>query len=166
MRVHFVHLVLYLLIRSRLINYQTLSVFPSTAFRQLSYLLALCPKHRTQWGKHALAAYTWTRTNRGPQKAWLHHIGKSEDPSCSCGHPSQDGDHLVFHCPIYEEQRRNLLPPDANTWEVLDDPHWVTGAGNAGSEEEKEEGTEAFFQQLYWMLKPGGRVEEEAEQEN
>ena len=62
-------------------------------------------KRRPDWGKHALAAYTWTSTNRGPQKAWLHHIGQAEDPSCPCGHPTQDGDHLVFDCPHLLVQR-------------------------------------------------------------
>ena len=66
---------------------------------------------RTEWGKHSLSAYTWTRTNKGPQKSWLHHIGKAEDPSCSCGHPTQDGDHVVFHCPLTGPQRARLLPP-------------------------------------------------------
>ena len=109
-------------------------------------------RNRTDWGKHAQAAYTWTRTNRGPQKSWLHHIGKTTDPSCPCGHPSQDGDHLVFHCPRLEEQRRRLLPAE-RTWESLDNPHWVTEARRDGREQEKTEGTETFFQDLYWFLK-------------
>jgi len=112
-------------------------------------------KRRTEWGKHALAAYTWTRTNRGPQKAWLHHIGKAEDPSCTCGHPSQDGDHLVFHCPHLTTQRARLLPPEIDTWEGLDDLHWVTEAGGEGREQEKVEGIETFFQDLYWKPKRG-----------
>jgi len=118
-------------------------------------------KRRTEWGKHALAAYTWTRTNRGPQKAWRHHVGKAEDPSCPCGHPSQDGDHLVFHCPQLHGPRARLLPED-RTWESLDDPHWVIEAGGEGKEQEKIEGTEAFFQDLYWFFKQreGGDEEE------
>ena len=109
-------------------------------------------KHRTEWGKHALAAYTWARTNRGPQKAWLHHIGKAIDPSCVCGHPSQDGNHLVFHCPRLHARRERLLPKE-RTWVSLDDPHWVTEAGRDGRKQEKIEGTEAFFQEVYWFLK-------------
>ena len=108
---------------------------------------------RTEWGKHALAAFTWTRTDRGPQKAWLHHIGKAEDPSCTCGHTAQDGAHLVFHCPDTSSQRRRLLPPGATTWESLDEPHWVTEAGRERGEQEKVEGIEAFFQELYWKLR-------------
>ena len=110
---------------------------------------------RTNWGKHALAAYTWARTDRGPQKAWLHHIGKAGDPSCTCGHPSQDGEHLVFHCPDTRIPRAEFLPADGRTWESLDAPHWVTKPGGPGRGQEKEEGTELFFQDLYWRLKGG-----------
>jgi len=110
---------------------------------------------RTEWNKHALAAYTWTRTNRGPQKAWLHHIGKADDPSCLCGHPIQDGDHLVFQCPRLATPRARLLPPECGTWEELDGPHWVTEPGEGGKEQEKFEGIEAFFQEVYGSLKRG-----------
>ena len=120
-------------------------------------------KRRTEWGKHALAAYTWSRTNRGPQKAWLHHIGKVADPACPCGHPVQDGDHLVFHCPTTAELRRRYLPPGEATWESLDDPHWVMRAGGSGREQEKEEGTEAFFQDLHRLMRQGLGEEEEEE---
>ena len=94
------------------------------------------------------------RTNRGPQNAWLHHIGKAPDPSCTCGHPSQDGDHLVFHCPDTAASREKYLPPNADKWEALDDPHWVvTQTGAPGRKQEKEEGIEIFFQDLYWTMK-------------
>ena len=114
---------------------------------------------RTEWGKHALAAYTWTRTNRGPQRAWLHHIGKTNDPSCTSGHVTQDGNHLVFHCPLTAPSRARLRPTRANAWEELDDPHWVTEAGGEGSEQKKVEGIEAFFQDRYWTLKRREREE-------
>lgn len=38
---------------------------------------------RTEWGRHALSAYTWLRTNRGPQRNWLHHLGQRESPSAA-----------------------------------------------------------------------------------
>ena len=66
-----------------------------------------------------------------------------------------DGDHLVFHCPLTATSRARLLPEGATTWEALDDPHWVTEAGDGGREQKKTEGTEAFFQDLYWHLKRG-----------
>ena len=90
-------------------------------------------KQCTEWGRHAVAAYTRTSTNRGPQKAWLPHIGKSGDPSCPCGHPSQDGGHLAFHCPLLREQRARLLSGE-RTWESLDDPPWVAEAKGNGRE--------------------------------
>ena len=115
-------------------------------------------KRRTEWGKHALSAYTWTRTNKGPQRAWLHTIGKADDPTCPCGHPTQDGNHLVFHCAHLATSRRKLLPPGIASWEGLDDPHYVTEGGREeGRKQEKVEGGEAFFQDLYWELKEGGR---------
>ena len=116
-------------------------------------------RNRTDWGKHALAAYTWARTNKGPFKAWLTHLGKADDASCRCGHPTQDGDHVTFHCPLLAEARGRLLP-EVPTWESLDDPHWVTEATEAGGEQEKTEGTEAFFQDLYWWLKRDTELEQ------
>jgi len=120
-------------------------------------------KRRTDWGKHALAAYTWTRTEKGPQRSWLHRIGKANDPACHCGHPTQDGTHLVFHCPRLSTERANLLPPDAHSWEELDDPHWVTEEGGEGGKKEKFEGIEDFFQKLYWKLRRAREQEEEGD---
>ena len=53
---------------------------------------------KVQWGRRALAAYTWFRTGKGPQRQWLHKIGKAEDPSCLCGAAVQSGEHIVWHC--------------------------------------------------------------------
>ena len=78
---------------------------------------------RTDWHKAALAAYTWARTDRGPQKSWLHHIQKIDDPSCPCGAPLQNGFHLTFSCPLFHRSRINLLG-DAQFWEELDKPIW------------------------------------------
>ena len=49
--------------------------------------------------------------------------------------------------------QRGRLLPEEKTWESLDDPHWVTEAGGDGREQEKIEGTEAFFQDVYWFFK-------------
>ena len=54
----------------------------------------------TQWGRRGLSAYTWTRTNCGPMKEWLHKIRKADDARCTaCQHYTQDGQHIMFHCP-------------------------------------------------------------------
>jgi len=89
-------------------------------------------KRRTDWHRHAVSAYTWLRTNKGPQKPWLHYIGKSDDPSCPCGHPRQDGDHITFHCRRFEKERANLLGP-LETWEKLGGANW-----------RKEEGVDSY----------------------
>jgi len=56
-------------------------------------------KRRTDWHRPPLSGYTWMRAYRGPQKCWLHHIGKADDAGCPCGHPSQGGEHIFFTCP-------------------------------------------------------------------
>ena len=35
-------------------------------------------------------------------------IGKMESPSCPCGHPILDGDHITFSCPIWAYTRSCL----------------------------------------------------------
>jgi len=90
-------------------------------------------------------------------------MGKEADPSCECGHPSQSGDHLVFHCPRLDPQRRRLLGSGVSTWEDLDTPHWITEAGGEGREQEKVEGIEAFFQDLYWEMKRGSEGRQDGE---
>ncbi|XP_029674110.1 uncharacterized protein LOC115242161 [Formica exsecta] len=32
-----------------------------------------------------------------------------KDPSCSCGYPMQDADHILWNCPLYHAQRTSLL---------------------------------------------------------
>ena len=47
----------------------------------------------------------------------------------------------------------------------LDEPHWVTEAGGKGKEQEKLEGTEAFFGEIYrWLRRGGGGEEGEPEE--
>ena len=66
---------------------------------------------------------------------------------------------MVFHCPRLTAQRARLLPRESDTWESLDDPHWLTEPGGEGREQEKVEGIEAFFQDLYWEMKRGDAEE-------
>ena len=50
--------------------------------------------------------------------------------------------------------RAKFLPPETDSWESLDDPHWViTKPGAPGNDQEKEEGTEAFFRVLYRRMR-------------
>ena len=72
----------------------------------------------------ALRAYTWTRTEKGPEKNCLHTIGKAESPTCQCGHPTSTEHHLTFHCPLLNTTRLQLIG-DRKQWADLDDPIWI-----------------------------------------
>jgi len=76
-----------------------------------------------EWNRNSLSAYTWARTERGPQKKWLHHIKKVDSPSCACGVAEQTGHHLVFECPRHEAIRREFLA-GKSSWEELDKADW------------------------------------------
>jgi len=82
---------------------------PSRATRSTARTQAGFGIRRTDWHRHARNTYTWYRCERGPQKAWLYHIRKADDPSCPCGHPNQTGEHITFHCPLHDTIRRRLL---------------------------------------------------------
>lgn len=78
--------------------------------------------NRTAWGHRALAAYTWCRTNRGPQRSWLYHVGKKPDNLCpECG-VEETGDHIVFQCRTHQEGGKLGT---AAAWADLDKPIWV-----------------------------------------
>jgi len=98
---------------------------------------------RTDWHRHALSAYTWYRTERGPQKAWLHHIRKIDNTTCSCGHPRQTGEHIVFHCPNHDLMRTRLLR-GKRSWEAIDEPDWRKEG------DDTYDAIESFFDYLYF----------------
>ena len=105
--------------------------------------------NKVLWGRKALSAYTWLRTNRGPQREWLHKIRKADSPTCDCG-ATQSGDHITFHCPIVQTARTTLLGPEACTWAHLDAPRY---------DQEEEDGdksdlVEEFFSFLFDHLCP------------
>jgi len=99
---------------------------------------------RPDWHRHALSAYTWYRTERGPQKAWLHQIRKTDDPSCPCGHPSQTGEHIVFQCPRHASLRKRLLRAK-KSWPELDNPDW-----RKEGDDDSYDAIESFFDYLYF----------------
>ena len=100
-------------------------------------------KRRTDWHRHALTAYTWFRTERGPQRAWLHHIRKIDDPTCPCGHTNQTGEHITFHCPRHAFMRGQLLR-SKGSWREIDDPDW-----RKEGDEDFYDAIESFFDYLY-----------------
>ena len=59
----------------------------------------------------------------GPQKNWLHRLGRAEDSTCQCGHHLQNGHHITFDCPRLDEIRKALLG-HRKTWVDLDSPNW------------------------------------------
>jgi len=105
-------------------------------------------ERRTDWHRHSLSVYTWMGTNRGPQKSWLHQIGKAQDPGCQCGSPLQDGDHLTFSCPRFATDRANLLGT-RKSWEELDKPNWRKDEGD----DSHWDTIEAWFDFLYQNLR-------------
>jgi len=115
----------------------------SRAIRRASRTRAGFGTRRTDWHKHALSTYSWYRSERGPQKAWLHHIRKVDDPACPCGHPKQIGEHIVFHCPNHNSTRSRLLG-GKKTWEYIDKPDW----GKEG--DDSYDAIEGFLDYLYF----------------
>ena len=96
------------------------------------------------WRRRALSAYTWMRTNRGPQREWLHRIRKADSAQCDCGE-IQSGDHVTFHCPEHHAARLALLGT-ACTWESLDAPRYDPEEDDEG---EKTDLVEEFFSYLF-----------------
>ena len=102
---------------------------------------------RTTWSNRGLSAYTWLRTNRGPQAQWLHHIGKATSPTCTrCDTLAEEsGDHITFQCQGRASERRKWLA-GAKSWEELDNPIWSTKEEGGGEEVDK---VETFFEIMY-----------------
>ena len=100
-----------------------------------------------QFNRKALSAYTWMRTNKGPQRQWLHHIGKVDTPFCPCDSTTiQSGDHLTFSCRLLQQARRPLIG-NRSTWTDLDLPRWI-----GEDPDNKEDGIELFFSTLFEYL--------------
>ena len=85
------------------------------------------------------------RTNRGPQREWLHGLRKIDSPYCDCGE-IQSGEHLTFHCPLHHTARHALLG-DANTWEALDPPRY-----HPDDEEQEHNLVEEFFSYIFALF--------------
>ena len=98
--------------------------------------------NRTLWGRKPLSAYTWMRTNKGPQKQWLFHLGKSDTPQCPCG-TIESGEHIVFSCPLHDTDRKALIGP-AQSWEALDDPRF-----HEDDEDQETNLVEEFFSYIF-----------------
>ena len=99
------------------------------------------------WCRKALSAYTWCRTNKGPQNEWLFKIKKTDNDSCKCG-KTMTGTHVVEECPELDQWR-----PRRAVWK-----DWREAlGGRAVSKKKKEEEEEgdllgAFFFRIYEFL--------------
>lgn len=100
---------------------------------------------RPEWNRHAMSAYTWLRTDRGPERQWLHKIGKEGQQHANAVTKHKSGRHIVFDCPEYSEQMKAL--GNIENWEDLDRPIWI-----AEEEEDEWDAVEAFFGFLYRRL--------------
>ena len=115
------------------------------------HIVGLGQGNRTAWSRQALSAYIWMRTNKGPQRSWLHRIDKAETKACDCGHPEQDGTHITFFCHIHDQDRTRLIGARTeDTWEALDLPIDIRDE-NSGRQEYFD-GVEAFFQYFFAHL--------------
>ena len=56
------------------------------------------------WCRKALSAYTWCRTNKGPQNEWLFKISKAGSDRCKCG-DVMTRTHVVEECPQLDQWR-------------------------------------------------------------
>ena len=51
------------------------------------------------WCRKALSAYTWCRSEKGPQNTWLFRIDKADTDKCRCRAVMTDT-HVVEECPV------------------------------------------------------------------
>ena len=106
---------------------------------------------RTRWPRRPLSAYTWMRTDRGPQWSWLHRLGKATSPQCTlCDHHTQDGWHITFQCPSLSTQRNRCIGARTDdSWEALDLPLLIRSDRNPN---EFEDGVLSFFLHIFNIL--------------
>lgn len=102
---------------------------------------------RTQWQRKALTAYTWFRANRGPQRQWLHKLGKADTGLCDCGQVPI-GDHIVWDCPRFRRERNTYIQ-DRKVWAELDDPTRFRPGGVRRDEAGEDQGGQRFFDFLF-----------------
>ena len=90
------------------------------------------------WHSRAISAYTWCVTKEGPQRRWLHRIGREEAPECHCGDSAQSGRHVVEGCGKLTELRR-VLGQGLEDWETRHLRRRRKGErGDVGVKKEKE----------------------------
>ena len=90
------------------------------------------------------------RTNKGPQRSWLHRIGKAESKNTHADR-TQDGEHITFHCPLHGRPRINLIGARADdSWEAPDKALLIKD--REGGREQYVDGMELFFEYIFAQL--------------
>ncbi|KAF8416400.1 hypothetical protein EV426DRAFT_703786 [Tirmania nivea] len=77
------------------------------------------PSKQTKWNREALRGLTYVVTDRGPQRWWLHKIGRADDPRCGLCEEgvAQNAAHLLS-CP-------GVADGKGRKWEqIWEDPEW------------------------------------------
>jgi len=89
-------------------------------------------KRRTEWGRHALSALTWCRTDKGAHNdhGYTTYTRQTARRVPSATTPSKGGKHIVFECPAYRPARSHL--GEVSSWEQLDNQIWITEDGDSG----------------------------------
>jgi ribonuclease HI len=59
--------------------------------------------------KALFSAYIQLRTGIGLFRQHLFRIGKEQDPSCICGEKQQTAIHLLLHCSVLREERKEII---------------------------------------------------------
>jgi len=106
-----------------------------------------------------LASFLFSHTNSDGTRAWLLITrdycrelswleGKCLLLDCLIlAFRGQTGDHIVFHCPAYHDQRRALLR-GKSSWEEIDAPDW-----RKEGDDPPYDAIESFFDYLYHNIR-------------
>ena len=86
------------------------------------------------WGRKALSAYTWCRSDKGPQNGWLFKTGKADSDRCRCG-AVMTGTQVVEKCPELDQWRSRRAE-----WR-----EWREASGGRARSEEEVDAFENFF---------------------
>ena len=121
------------------------------------------------WNRRAISAYTWCVTEKGPQRRWLHKIGKAGTPACDCrdavkeeeeeeAQEEQSGEHLVEGCRLLAEASGLVEKEEMREWRTRHARDKKKRKGDVGmeKEKEKEEGEKlaSFFGAVYEFFSP------------
>lgn len=80
--------------------------------KYFQYFDGLQPKpwfHSFEVDREAIVTCVRIRSNHYSLNASLYRCNIIQDPSCHCGHPLQDVDHIFWHCPLFSVPREALI---------------------------------------------------------